>query len=163
MHAVRGSALKATRKISVGLLSLTVLAGAALYLVAPSTEALAMTVSVHSSRALGHAEILYGSVKDYQGVPMHHAEMVFGTTTDGRRVVYNTLFTHPNGAFRGKVAVHTGEYFVQLIVTQMGTLSRGRRISECHLVTTTGCQVALRSTMSSQSSRSPAIELAIAA
>jgi hypothetical protein len=117
----KGSAVrKAAKKVSVGFASLSIVVGAGLYLLAPTSEALAMTVSTHASATLGHKEVLYGSVVDYHGVAIHSAEMVFGTVDHGKREVFNTLYTHPSGAFRGVVAVGPGEYFVELIVHTSG-------------------------------------------
>lgn len=123
--------LSRLRPLGAGLISLLVVGGSVLYVLAPNSEALAMSVSSRTSHLAGH-EVIYGEVTDYTHHVVHNADVLIYSLVHGRRVLVRELRAGPNGTYRAMLDTPRGVYVVELVVHANGrTLTRSRTM---HLV-----------------------------
>lgn len=124
----RFSISKAAKGVSTGLASAMIVAIGGLYLLAPTTEALAMNVQQHADTS-NHREVIYGSVKTYQKVPIQGAEVIIYKNVNGRKDVLKILHDQANGTYRSVVILPKGPYFVEVIVILGGrTLTHTKKV-----------------------------------
>ncbi len=109
------SVSKFIRPFGVGLISLFVVGGSVLYVLSPSSEALAMNVSSRASHADGH-EVIYGEVTDFTHHVVRNADVLIYSLVHGRRVLVRELHTGPNGTYSGMFDTPGGVYVVELVV-----------------------------------------------
>ena len=118
--------LSRLRPLGAGLISLLVVGGAVLYVLAPTSEALAMSVSSRASHLAGH-EVIYGEVTDYTHHVVHNADVLIYSLVHGRHILVRELRAGPNGTYRTVLEKPRGIYVVELVVRANGrTLTRLR-------------------------------------
>lgn len=119
----RGMPLKwAVRKVAASAVSLSVVAAATLYLIAPSSASVAMNVG-QVGRVQPKTEVVFGKVSNLAGHPVTHAKVLVLKDT---RVVAQ-FSTSARGLYRGVVRLATGRYDIEMIVPLGHQVVRGER------------------------------------
>ena len=115
----RGPVRRLGRAVAAGTVSLAVVAVAGLYLMAPTTPALALDVSAHAASHAAGRELLYGDVLDFHGHVVHHVLVEIETTGRGR---HRVALIHPTASGEYRVAEHLarGRYEIVLVVDYGG-------------------------------------------
>lgn len=100
------------RSVVLGMLSLAVVASLFSFLVGPTEEAMAATVSSH--RISSARDVVYGQITNEHSQAQNAFRVVLYHYTAGRRIIDKVDFTNKRGDYRADIRGRSGTEYVQM-------------------------------------------------